>query len=234
METADDELTAMAMNNVTSQPATMNPQGYGMMNPVMNPGYQPGDEKLYVRFFQKPKQNSTKTKRAGRPIFEDTDYIEIMQPGNKESIIQRPVTKRDIERFQIQYQKYKANEDQRIIGMPLEEAPFVTRSQVEELKYMNIFTVEQLAGLTDAHAQNGRGFQTLKQKAQVWLDSAKDNQGSAQLVEEVTDLKNQLAASLENNKVLMKRLDDMEAQMEQSKEPHVSEVVEDEEDTLEE
>lgn len=222
METADDELTQMAMQQAGQTPQPMSP---GMMNPVMNPGYQPGDEKLYVRFYQHPRQDSVASRRAGRPIFKDTDYIEIMQPGNKESVIQRPVTKRDIDRFQIQYQRYKANEDQKAIGTPLEQAPFVTRSQVEELKYMNIFTVEQLAALTDVHAQGGRGFQTLKQKAQVWLDAAKETADNTALVEEVTDLKNQLKVALENNAVLTQRIDSMEATLESQKEVHVSEFV---------
>lgn len=230
METADADLTQMAMGHEDPRGQGM----YGINNPVMNPGYQPGDEKLFVKFYVKAREDKVASKRAGRPIFKDTDYIEIMQPGNKENIIQRPVTKKDIDRFYVQYQRYKANEDQKIIGTPLDQAPFVTRSQVEELKYMNIFTIEQLAGMSDSNAQNGRGFQTLKQKASVFMDAAENSKDNTAMVEELDLLKNQLAAMKENNEILQKRLDDLEATHENSKSVSIAEEIEEEVEDLEE
>lgn len=213
LETADAELTEMAMG-VEQQ----NPMGMGMnpmgMNPVMNPGYQQGDEKLFVKFYKHPKEDKESSKREGRPIFKDADYIEIMQPGNKESVIRRPVTKKDVQRFLVQYQRYKMQEDQKVDGTPVEQAPFLTKSQVEELKYFNVFTVEQLAGMSDANTQNARGMQTLKQKAQAWLDSAAGTAKDTALAEEVHELRNSLKAMEENNAALQARIDELESKPE--------------------
>ena len=166
----------------------------------MNTGRHNGDETLLVRFYLHPKQNRVKSEAEGRPIFEDTDYIEIMQPGNKDSIIKRPATEMDKQRFAEHYRKYEARQSQdHIEGTVIDQAPFVTRAQVEELKFLNIRTVEQLAGLSDSNAQGIMGIQALKQKAKDWLESASDNA-----------TKEALAEQKAINEALLARLDALE------------------------
>ena len=134
-----------------------------------------GDSTLLVKFFLNPKLNQGKSAEAGRPIYEDVPYVQIMQPGNKDSIVIRPATQMDKSRFAEHWKKYLAREDQEAIeGTPIEEWAGVTRSMVEELKYMNIRTVEQLATLSDTHASKIMGIQNLKAKAAKYLESAKD------------------------------------------------------------
>ena len=136
-----------------------------------------GDEYLAVRFYHKPMQQQDKSLKAGRPIFEDVAYIEIMQPGNKDNIIQRPATEMDKQRFAKHYAMWKArtsNEDVQLVGTPLSEWAGVTRSQANELSFFNVKTVEQLANMADSNTNNMMGLGNLKEKARKYLDSSAD------------------------------------------------------------
>ena len=164
---------------------------------AMNTGRYNGDDTLLVRFFTHPRQNTAKSEAEGRPIFEDTDYIEIMQPGNKDSIIKRPATAMDKQRFAEHFRKYEARQSEdHIEGTLIEQAPWVTRAQVEELRFLNIRTVEQLAGLSDSNAQGIMGIQALKQKAKKYLETAKD-EATAEALAEQKELNTALMARLE-------------------------------------
>ena len=92
-----------------------------------------GDDKLYVRFYMKPRINIDKSTAANRPIYEDTEYVEIMSPGEKNSIIQRPAWEQDYQRFAKHYTLFKQGQKEQEVGTPLKLAPFLTESQVEEL-----------------------------------------------------------------------------------------------------
>lgn len=124
------------------------------------------DDKLFVRFFIKAHQNTGKSEEAGRPIFDDAEYIQIMVPGDKENIIIRPVRPTDKERFARRYQAWKATGvDGGVSGTPLELWPELTLGQIEEVKYFGIRTVEQMSELRDDVAMKVPGFMSLKQAA---------------------------------------------------------------------
>jgi hypothetical protein len=151
------------------------------------------DNTLLVKFFSHSKPNATKSAEEGRPIFVDTDYIQIMQPGNKDSIVIRPATEMDRARFPDHYRKYKARVDQvPTDGTPLAEWPQITRSQAEELRFQNVLTVEQLAGMSDANAQGVMGINSLKQKARDFLEG---HDKSAELIEKLTARIDELEAN---------------------------------------
>ena len=179
----------------------------GMTRSAMGDGS--GDEQLLVKFYTHPKQNMTKTKEMGRPIFEDREYVEIIQPGNKDSIVRRPASELDLQRFPEHYRKWKARQtdEEHVEGTLLEHWPAVTRSQVAEMKYLNIFTVEQLAGLADNHAQGMMGINVLKKKAAEYL-SASVTQATAEEMTELRDTNARLQAQMAE---LVARLDEDEA-----------------------
>lgn len=144
-----------------------------------------GDENLLVKFYTSAKLNKAKSKEEGRPIFEDRAYIQIMQPGNKESIVARPATDMDKHRFAEHYRKFLAREDQEAIeGTPLVEWPGITRSAAEELKFYNVLSVEQLATMSDTNAQGFRGMNALRQTARDYLEAASDLAGAQALAEQ--------------------------------------------------
>jgi hypothetical protein len=135
---------------------------------------QAGDENLLVRFFLHPKRDHDKSEEEGRPMFKEVEYIEIITPGNKDNIISRPASEIDRKRFPRHYAAYKARTSQVVVeGTPLEEWPGITRSLVEELRFANILTVEQLIAVSDADAQKFRGFHAIKDKARKFLETAK-------------------------------------------------------------
>lgn len=127
------------------------------------------DQRLLVRFYLHPHLQREETAQEGRPIYKDREYVEILQPGNKDSIVQRPATVQDKQRFQVQYQAFKNNEQEVLKGTPLEQWGGLTRSQVEELRFFNVRTVEQLADMTDGNAQGFMGINQLRQRAQEFL-----------------------------------------------------------------
>jgi hypothetical protein len=156
------------------------------------------EEKAMVQFFMQPKKNGPKSKAAGRPIFEDREYIKIMTPGNKDNIPVSPVTDIHRKRFAPQYKRWleSRDSDQAVEGTPLSEWPGVSRTQVEELRYFNVHTVEQLVELSDANSQGFMGINALKTRAKAYLDAA-DKQSivdeRTRLLEENEEMKGQIA-----------------------------------------
>ena len=149
------------------------------------------DHTLYVKFFMHPRKNDEKSEAAGRPIYEDTEYIEIMMPGEKNNIIQRPAWSQDYSRFRNQYALFKAGQTEQETGTPLNALPFMTDSLIEELKYFKIHTVEKLANLNDAAMQNFMGAREYQQKAQKFLAALSSGEA---LVQKNQDLEAKLAA----------------------------------------
>jgi hypothetical protein len=148
----------------------------GFTDIAMNRQAGAGDVGLAVKFYLAPLQNQKKSKEEGRPIFEDKEFIKIMIPGSKSNVIDRVVRQTDFDRFPEHYRRFKARTEQNLVeGTRLEEWPGITRGQCEELKFFNVFTVEQLATLAASSAGNIMGIQTLKTKASAYLDSSKDN-----------------------------------------------------------
>ena len=134
---------------------------------------------LHVQFYMHPLQNSARTLEEGRPIFTDTPYVMVMVPGDKDSVVRRPVRvgsgpKDDNMRFAVEFQAFQANKDQPVEGTPLAEWPLITASQIKEMEYFGVRTVENLAGMPDVKASQFMGLQDMKKKANDWLSSTKD------------------------------------------------------------
>jgi hypothetical protein len=143
---------------------------------AMNHGRHHGDDHLLVKFFMHPRKSQAKSEEAGRPIYQEEPYVQIMQPGNKDSIVIRPATDMDKHRFAEHFRKFEARESQDVVeGTLLDEWAGISRSQAEELKFLNVKTVEQLAGMSDSNAQNVMGLNMLKQKANKFMETAEAN-----------------------------------------------------------
>ena len=164
------------------------------------------DDKLYVQFYIHARADSAKSTAEGRPIFNDTEYVRIMVPGDKGSIIERPVRPVDTQRFPRQYQAFKNNDDEVLTGTPLEHWPGISRSQVEELKFFHIRTVEQLADVPDSHAQKFMGINALKSRAQAYIELAKGNAPLEQMQAELEERDLTIATMQETMAALQERL----------------------------
>jgi len=153
-----------------------------------------GDAALAVVFKIEPMQNKAKSLTEGRPIFEDTEFISIRVPGDREGEIYRKVRPTDLQRFPEHYRLFKARQSQELVsGTPLGEWSGVSRSQVEELKFYKIHTVEQLSTVADVNCQNFRGMMTLREKAQKYLEVSNVNAKAEDLLIELNKRDDQIA-----------------------------------------
>ena len=134
-----------------------------------------GDEKLFVQFYRTPKINARKSQEAGRAIYEEIDCIKIMVPGDKLNIVDRPIDSIDVRRFAAKYEKWKAGQGNVIEGTPIASLPKMTPTKVEEYKFFNIHTVEQLAEANDNIGAKFFGFQEDKRSARAFIELAKGN-----------------------------------------------------------
>lgn len=144
-----------------------------------------GDERLHVQFFRKPVLQPGLSREEGRAIYKEVDYIRILTPGDKLSIIERPVDEIDSRRFAARYEKWKAGAGNVIEGTPLSSLPNMTPSKVEEYKFFNIHTVEALAHASDSVGQKFFGFNDDKRRANAFLELAKGNAPLEKMNEEL-------------------------------------------------
>jgi hypothetical protein len=154
------------------------------------------DKSLLVRFFYKTVQNKLESQQLGRPVFKEKTYIEIRVAGQRDVQACRPVTYADKQRFPRHYEAFEKRVEPPTEGMPLLEFPAITRTQAEELSFMNVKTVEQLASMKDANLSKFMNGYKLRDQAVKWLESntlAVDDAEKSELKATVADMKLQIA-----------------------------------------
>ena len=133
------------------------------------------DSKLYVEFYRKPVLQPGKSRDAGRAVYDEVDYVRIHVPGDKASVIERPLSDQDKFRFADRYAKWQAGQAEAVTGTPLSALPGMTASKVEEYKFFKLVTVEQLADANDNLGGKFMSFQQDKQRAKAFLEVAANN-----------------------------------------------------------
>jgi hypothetical protein len=183
------------------------------------------DSRLAVQFYVCPIQNKVESARAGRPIFEDVECIRIFTPGDRENVVDRPIWDEplnphsDTVRFRQQYEAWKAGKGtEKLQGTPLSAWGVLTRSQVEELAYFKVRTVEELANVSDGNLQKlGHGYVAVRQQARDYLAVSADNAHLTRMRAELSErdnrlevLERQMREVAEENKKLRKKADKTE------------------------
>jgi hypothetical protein len=173
------------------------------------------DENLRVEFFLHAVENRFRSRKEGRPVFEDKEYIRILIPGDAKTCYEQPVQEEHKQRFWKQYEHFKSTGRTATEGTPLEQWPQLNVSMVATLKSLNIFTVEQLSTLPDIHLPKlGPGARDLQNRAKAFLEMANDSAAAnkmASLEEENTRLKKANEESQARLAKLAERLDALEA-----------------------
>jgi hypothetical protein len=152
------------------------------------------EDRVYAEFFYRPMKNNKQSLEAGRDIYEDRAFIKILIPGDKDNNVVRPVREKDKQRFPRQWQAFENREHQTREGTLLSEWAALPRTQVEELKYFNIHTVEDLANMSDVNVGKIMGGNALKQKAADYIEACRDNAPMERMREENQQLRNELEA----------------------------------------
>lgn len=81
------------------------------------------------------------------------------------------------------YELWKSGEEEPVDGSPLVMCAFIHAAQIDDLRRLNIRTVEDLAKTTDADFERiGMGARLLRDKARAWL---KDKEGSSAVAAEL-------------------------------------------------
>lgn len=128
---------------------------------------------LAVRFHLEPVRDEAKSAEAGRPVYVEREYIEIITPGDKTTVIDRPVRDTDKRAYAQQYAAFKAGDEMQLVGTPLVQWPGCSRAQVMELAHFGCRTVEQLAEMSDGNLGNVGPLRALRDAARAYLETAR-------------------------------------------------------------
>lgn len=160
-----------------------------------------GDDRLGVIFYMKPVEDRERSLAEGRRCFKEREYVKIMVPGDRHNTVDRPVQKTGILptddrlRFAKQYERFKAQQQQQAHdGTPLSLWPTIPATLAEELKFINIFSVEQLATLADTHVAKIPGGQQWKAKAAAFVAAMKDSAHVTKMQAELAERDNRIEA----------------------------------------
>jgi hypothetical protein len=144
-------------------------------------------------FYMGARENAAKTREMGRPMFDDVEMVRVIIPGDRLANFVDEVSDEHRNRWPDHYAAFKRGELRASTGTPLEHWPPMTTARVAEMKALNIFSVEDLANLSDAAVLRlGMGGRELRAQAQAYISSAKDNAAMTALVAEVERLKQML------------------------------------------
>lgn len=175
-----------------------------------------------ITFYDYEVQNEFKTLEEGRPIFETKTYVRKVSPGDRLVVIERKASKADFMKWPEEYRRYTSGNSTPISGTPLEAWAQIARAQVYEFKALNIFTVEQLAGVPDSFGHNIMGFQGLRQKANAFLQAAKGQSEFDRMQTELKTRDDEIARMKANEGAtaeLMKSMSERLAALEGDREP---------------
>lgn len=146
-----------------------------------------------VQFLRDAVQNNYKSAQAGRPVFDEFDFIRVQTPGDTRTSVYRRATDQDKQRFPKAWEAYQQGLEAPEEGTPIGAWPQVTAAQVRELAHVHVRTVETLAALSDSSIQRlGPGYQQLRQQARHYLESAKGNAEATKAQREADELREQV------------------------------------------
>lgn len=125
---------------------------------------------LHVEFFQHAVEQGAESEKAKRPVYKTEDYIRICIPGGK-SVIERAVREEDKLEYAKKWEQFVAKRDQVGDGWPIDQWKELDIGRVMTLKAARVFTVEQIAALSDTQATDvlGLGAYELREKARAAL-----------------------------------------------------------------
>lgn len=139
-------------------------------------------------FYTQAIENPAKTRKKGRPVFDDTVMCEITIPGDRLNKVVQIANDEHKTRFPAAWKQYEAMKEQVGEGTPLEQWSLMTAGRVMELKSLHIHTVEQLADLNESFITKlGIDGRRLVEDAQAYIKTAED--GPAKVAAENADLK---------------------------------------------
>ena len=165
------------------------------------------DDGTYVQFHWIPVKNTRESESQGRPIYDRSLVARIFIPGDRLSIIDKEIerhfgnsTKKvnhvNAQRFAKPLAAFLGGSvAPETMGTPLSQIPSLDVAQIAAMRDSKIYTVEQLAGVSDSNIhQLGMGAFELRAKAKAYLEQAKGQAPIDKLIAENRDLRTELEA----------------------------------------
>lgn len=144
----------------------------------MDASHQQKQVPIIPEFYSEATEIPFKSQQAGRPVYEDREFVRIIIPGSRGTTAVQAVSDVERERWPEQYAAFKKGLEPVLEGTPLEKWPPIKASQVKEFAHFNVRTVEHLAGLNDAQLQAmPMGTRELHRAAKVFLEAAEKGTG---------------------------------------------------------
>lgn len=133
------------------------------------------DSQLLVKFSVHSELSQHKSKLAGAPVYDDVEIVTILNPGEKEPVI---VAADDFHkrRFPKQYEAFKKGIENQQGGTPLELLFPASPSTVKQLKTFHIFTIQQLANISDSAMGQIPMGRSLADRAKEYVRNAGNGQ----------------------------------------------------------
>ena len=127
------------------------------------------DSGCYATFFLHPIIDGFKSKEAGREIYTEVPYILILVKGQNKTEVRRKATDEDKRRFPREWGAFQDGKINPITGTPLESLNLAA-GIIQELKHLNIRTVEDVAEISDLTIQKiGIGGVEMRNQAKAFL-----------------------------------------------------------------
>ena len=158
---------------------------------------------VYIEFFMLTQDDPAATVQAGHAVFRDVPHARWWKRGINSNSTQCPISR--LPRLyphiwhacEARYQAWSKGYDDPQEGTPLRQWPGIGRGQAETLRGLHIFTVEELAQVTDAGLDRvGMGARQLRERARAWLSAAQDTGRAAERIAQVEAENSRLKAAL--------------------------------------
>lgn len=157
------------------------------------------DSTIMAIFSDEYVKNEYRSETDGKVVYDHFFQISLEYPGNNLSTFiyrfkpEEASASQWPQRFPRQWEAFKDQREQVPDGTPIEMWPPLDKKRVLELKASKIFTVEQIAGLTDMTGPNmGLDWRKLRDLAKATLEPNLALAEVAKVTRENEDLKNQM------------------------------------------
>ena len=124
----------------------------------------------------------------------EQEIVKILVAGDQWNQAVKPVDDEIRARFAAEYARFKAGATKKgTIGIQLGDWPAITKNKVAEFALLNVFTVENLADISDQNLSKIMDGRAWREKAKGWLAGNKDAAAAMKMAEENQRLKDDIA-----------------------------------------
>ena len=160
--------------------------------------------KNYAKFYPRWVRNNFLSEKEGKEVGAYKDFVMIICPGQPKSEVHREVREDDKRLYAEEWASYKAGKEQRLSGIPVDLLPGLDKSRADSLKAIYIYTIEQLAELSDIAKQKvGMGANDLVNRAKAYI--ANKTAGQVQLEAKIAELEKRLNEVIAENEQLKQK-----------------------------